>query len=520
MSGTSFVRRRWGWFIAAPMLAPVAVMWLPDGAFAATSDAAAIDWTALAATAAVAILSAGLATLLGAAMAAALTFTNLRGRAWWGTALLLPFVCPPLVWSLGQLHVFGAGGVIELALGTWWAGPRDALGRGGYLPTILVLAQIHAPLCLLILLRGFAGLRQAGFESARLFLSRRGLVRWGLVAVRGELTAAFLLATLLGMGNFAVPHVMQCRLVTQEIYLRMNAYLDPLGAVRGAAPLLVVALLVAVALFRFDRPRGETLPMANRGSNTILRGRRAGLVATMLGIYLVVVCVVPIATLVVECRGLGEFTQVVRDAATETANTLQIAAGASLLAVGLGAATAWGCDPRSPGWLNLLALVPLAVPPIVLGLAWSRFANRSWPVDLSVLGATSALVVLGQASRGWPFAARLLEAARRRTSPTWHDAARLSGLGAMARWRWISWPLVAGNAAAAALLVFVLTVGEVEISQLLCAPGSGTLGLRLFTFLHFGPAHVAAGLAVLQLGMSTLPVLIYFLLTDRLLEVV
>ena len=71
-----------------------------------------------------------------------------------------------------------------------------------------------------------------------------------------------------------------------------------------------------------------------------------------------------------------------------------------------------------------------------------------------------------------------------------------------------------------AILAYVLAVGEVEISQLLCAPGQGTLALRLFTFLHFGPSHVAAGLALLQLLIAVVPVLLYYLVCDRCLQVV
>jgi hypothetical protein len=38
--------------------------------------------------------------------------------------------------------------------------------------------------------------------------------------------------------------------------------------------------------------------------------------------------------------------------------------------------------------------------------------------------------------------------------------------------------------------------------------------------MHFGPVHVAASLALLQLAVAILPVLAYFLLTNRCLQVV
>ena len=73
--------------------------------------------------------------------------------------------------------------------------------------------------------------------------------------------------------------------------------------------------------------------------------------------------------------------------------------------------------------------------------------------------------------------------------------------------------------AAAFAIAFVLAIGEVEISQMLCAPGHGTLALRLFTFLHFGPASTAASLAMLQFLLAAAPVLLFHLVFNRPLQV-
>jgi iron(III) transport system permease protein len=193
------------------------------------------------------------------------------------------------------------------------------------------------------------------------------------------------------------------------------------------------------------------------------------------------------------------------------------AAGVALvagLAVGVWAAT------RARPAVDVLAIVPLGIPPLLLGLAYLRFYNRSWPVNLAVVGNTSALVILALAARGWPFVTRAAAAGRRRIAPEWLEAARLGRVGVLARFRRISLPLLADHVAVGAIVAFILAVGDVQITQMLCAPGTGTLALRLFTFLHFGPAHVAAALALLQLSLATVPLLVYFLVTNRWLQVV
>ena len=95
-----------------------------------------------------------------------------------------------------------------------------------------------------------------------------------------------------------------------------------------------------------------------------------------------------------------------------------------------------------------------------------------------------------------------------------------SGISMFRRWRWITWPWSRDYWLSAALVAYILAAGEVEICQLLCEPGQGTLALRLLTFLHFGPTQVTAGLALLHLLLVCIPALLYFLIADRCLRIV
>jgi ABC-type Fe3+ transport system permease subunit len=215
-----------------------------------------------------------------------------------------------------------------------------------------------------------------------------------------------------------------------------------------------------------------------------------------------------------QCRSLPLFLRAVREAAPETEN--------SLLVAGAAAGTACLAGTIVAAWLTflprlakrLLTLAPLGVPGLVVGLAYVRFYNRDWLLEPALLGG-SALVVLGLAFRAWPFAQRIVALGVEQMPRQWDEAAEIAG---MTRWRrrwWITFPLLRNDFLAAAAIAFVLALGDVEISQMLCAPGQGTLALRLFTFLHFGPTHVAASLAALLWGVALVPVLLYYLLLNR-----
>lgn len=506
--------------VTVALLFPLVVVWLPGGAVQRPAEPLTFAWESLVASLAVASAAAVLAVLVGGTLAAVLVLTDLPGRNLWATALLVPFLCPPTVWALGQVYCYGAGGLAERALGGLWRAVYARRGPGNYLPTVLVLAQIHAPLAMLIVGRGLGRLQHAGFEAARLQLSPWGLARWIARAVWPEAAAAGLLALALGLGNFAVPHVLQCRLYPIEVYARLTNYLDRTGAAWAALPLLAAALAAAAGIALVERNVRYATPGPANPRIPIRLGRKFWPAVGVLSLYAGLTSLLPLAAMIVECKSPALLLQTVRAAADETGHSLAIAGGAAVVAGLAGLLVGVWASARGRLSVDVLSILPLGVPALVLGLAYVRFYNRTWPVDLSALGSTSALVVLGLAARGWPFVTRVVASGHRRIATGWHDAARIGGLRGPRKWRWVTGPLVADPLAAGMIVAFVLALGDVEITQMLAAPGTGTLSLRLFTFLHFGPTHVAAGLALLQLTLAVVPVLAYLVLTNRYLEVV
>lgn len=507
-----------GWWVTLSL--PVLLVCLPDGTNAGASEATpAIGGGCWGASVLVAGAAALLAIAIGAALAGLFTLTDFPQPALGSTLALLPFVCPPAVWALGQVHGYGPGGLAERALGDGWRPLLVQLNSGHYLATVVVLAQIHAPLAMLIVGRGLSRVHLAGFEAALQCLPRRRLLRWLLGAVRGELTAAFLLAFALGLGNFAVPHVLQCRLYAIAVYERMTNYLDATGAAWAAIPLLLPTLIAAGLMAVSEGGAVYATAVPQRRLRVRL-GRRAWLAGGLLVLYLGLTTGLPLAATVTACQSWSHFLTALREAAPETENSVAIGLGAAAVACAGGLIMAAGIAGRARSWLNVAGMLPLGVPALIVGLAFARFFNRTGPVDLSGLGDTSWLVVLGLGFRGWPFATRVLVNGQRQQAPEWHELTRLSPVSRWRRWTWISGPLLADQLAAGAILAYVLAVGDVELSQMLCAPGEGTLALRLFTFLHFGPSHVAASLAVVQWIIAALPVLIYYLACDRCLPAV
>jgi iron(III) transport system permease protein len=166
-------------------------------------------------------------------------------------------------------------------------------------------------------------------------------------------------------------------------------------------------------------------------------------------------------------------------ARTSARNSVIFAAVLATSALGLGVVLGWTIGKRS-FWgrpvlrgavLGLLALAPAFS---ALGLLGIFGPVRAWPWPFSGREPTGA----GSSLESWtgfgtwlvwiwsslPAATALVTAATaaavERLEPTWEDAARLAGTGALRSWWTVSWPLVRPAALRAAAWVFVIALVE------------------------------------------------------------
>lgn len=485
----------WGLVVTNPADERVADMVVP-----------AIPWGTLGISLLVACAAGVLATVGGACLACVLELTDLRGGPLWLTLFMIPFACPGTVWTLSQTFAFGPGGAFEAWLGPSYSWVLATVG-GKYVAATLVLAQLHLPLAAMVITRGIRRLPRAGWEAACFYLPGARRVVWLCGALLRELTAAGLLASFLSLGNFQVPHVLQCRLYSVEIYLRLSSYLDQRGAAWVSLPILAASLMAAGTV-AWLIPR--SIPAASgRALHVWQWGRWSWLGQGALLLVVVVGEGLPMVSLVRECRSWSDWMVTVQAAGEEAKNSVQL--GATVAGVALLAALAVSVVSPTMGsvWPRASIALTLGVPSLLVGLAYSRSASWLAQQTQSTIGEFGGWLVAGLCFHAWPYSLRIVELGWEQVSPRWLEAARLSGMGWWPRVWNLFIPWLSEHAWAVVALAFTLTVGDVEITQLLCAPGEGTLALRLFTFLHFGPRHTAAGLAALQIVVSLLPLTMY-----------
>ena len=189
-------------------------------------------------------------------------------------------------------------------------------------------------------------------------------------------------------------------------------------------------------------------------------------------------------------------------------NTFVLALVVTAISVPLGTGVALALRrpdlPARSFWL-VAVLLPVVVPEFVLAYSWTQAYARAgftdsllgltWPGVLGPQGVVAVLVA-NAVPLSYLLAAVGLAA---RAEPDLERAARASGAGPVTVLRTITLPLLSPSIAAAAILVFVLSLGTFAIPQVLGAPaGFDTVTTRIYANLSLGgdPASFVEAVAL------------------------
>jgi len=159
-------------------------------------------------------------------------------------------------------------------------------------------------------------------------------------------------------------------------------------------------------------------------------------------------------------------------------------------------------------WLAIT--IPMALPGPLVGIGLIGLWNHPSVTALGIYGSRF-MPVLAALARYTPLGALVMIATLRRLNPELIDAARLLQASPIRRWLLIRLPLLAPGLLAAASVVFCLTLGELSATLMIAAPGSPTLTMRIYNYLHYGASSTVAGLTlvltalVLIMGALTAP---------------
>lgn len=416
------------------------------------------------------------------------------GRTLLNSALLLPMILPPFVGAIGVKAILGQAGALNSALIALdlmdpahpidWLGTHQMVG-------IIVMEILHLyPIVYLNAAAALANLDPA-LEEAAANLGCPPYRRFFRVTLPMIMPGVFAGGTIVFIWAFTelgVPLMFDFdRVSAVQVFRAIN----DLSGNPFPYALVVVLLVFSTGLYLlgkglFGRSSAAGGGRATTGRQRITLPFGTGLLWTALFSSVTLLAVLPhvgvfflsvskdwYQTVLPESLTLEFYQSALGHDLTlsSISNSLKYSTGAMVVAMLLGTGVAYvvvRTNILGRQLLDAMAMLPLAVPGVVLAFGFLAMTREGQPFDFLILGEDPVLLlVIAYAVRRLPYVVRSAAAGFQQVSVTLEEAAQSLGASPeRALWR-ITLPLVVPNLVAGGLLAFAFAMLEVSDSMIL-----------------------------------------------------
>lgn len=495
-------------------------------------------WEPLWNTLSVAVSTIAISIVLGGSLAWLVSRTDMFGRRWFATALIVPYMLPAWTFALAWTTLFknrtvgGQQGWLE-AIGLT---PPDWLAYGR-VPITIILALHYTPFVILLFGSALRRFDSQLEDSARILGAGRGRIAWSIVLplMKPALISALVLIFAKCLGEFGVAYVLglpvKFDVLATSLYRNIGSRQTGVAGVLAGAIMLmgILTLLIDAWLVREAR---RYVTVGSKGTmNRLTRLGRLRIVATgYAGTFFLFAVGLPLMTLFLSTvmRVPGRFswsnftldfwigrnldTVALRQGILLTPdfwaaawNTLWIVGSASVVS-GLCGLLVGYVAIRTPfrplgAFLRQVTFFPYLVPGIAFAAAYlSLFAVPRGPIP--ALYGTMAILILALIAEQMPYASRAGLSAMMQLGKEPEEAAQVAGSGWMHRMTRIVVPIQKGSLVTGVLLPFISGIKGLSLFVILAVPSTDVLttySLRLVDY-HYTQAANAVVLMVAGLA--------------------
>lgn len=451
---------------------------------------------------------------------------DFKGKEILNSLILVPLILPPFVGALGIRQILGQAGVFNsflIDLGLMDANaPHDWLGEGQLLGVVLMNALHLYPIAYLNISAALANVDPAMEEAAE-NLGCHGIRRLSRITLPMIMPGVFAGATIIFIWSFTelgVPLIFDFSRVTS---VQIFHGIKDLSGNPFPYALVVLMLLASVFFYLigkwlFGRDIGASSGRAATGRVLKQASPMANLLCIGSFVFVTGLAILPhigVTLLSLSEQWYGSIlprhwtNQHYLDALghpltlNSIGNSLKYASLATGVNVILGTAIAYVVvRTKLPGrqFLDATAMLPLAVPGLVLAFGYLAMTREGQLFDFLVLGENPMIIlIIAYAVRRLPYVVRSAAAGFQQTSVTLEEAAQNLGCPPLKALTKVTLPLIAANLIAGGLLAFSFAMLEVSDSLILAEqqqyfPITKAI-YALVTSLGNGP-HLASALGV------------------------
>ncbi len=492
-----------------------------------------IFWKPLLNTAIVSICVIVITLTLGSALGWLVSRTDLFGKRWFSTALVVPYMVPSWTFALAWLAIFrnrttgGLNGWVE-SLGL---NPPDWLSYG-IVPITIILALHYVPFVILLVGNALRQFDSQLEDSARTLGASPRIVTLKIILplLRPSIISASTLVFAKCLGDVGVTYILgvpvKIDLLATSLLRAISTGQDGMSAVLAGAIVILGAASVLIDM-KLLKVAQRFVTIGSKGSlyRTIRLGKWQWPAVTFTATVIVVSAVIPLLALflttVMRIPGIISYENftldfwVGRDLDTTALrqgilitgefwvaawNTIWMVGSASVAAGFLGLFVGY-LVVRSPitmvgAFLKQVTFLPYLVPGIAFAAAYlSMFATPRGPIP-SLYGTTWILVIALFASQ-MPFASRAGVAAMMQMGQEPEEAAKIVGAGWWRRALSIVLPIHKGALISGILLPFISGIKGLSLVILLAVPGTDLLTTYAVRLVDFGYTQAANAVAVM-----------------------
>lgn len=432
--------------------------------------------------------------ILSVPMAVLFTRFEFPGKALLNSLMLTPMILPPFVGAIGVRAMMGQAGAVNSLLMKFGLmdpqHPTDWLGQGQMLGIIIMNVLHLYPILYLNVSAALANLDPA-LEDAAANLGCPPWLRFWKITLPLIMPGVFAGGTIVFIWAFTelgVPLVFDFHRVTSvQIFDELKDLSGNFVPYALVAVLLVSTMLMYLTsklIFERDVSGGGGRATMGREIERLPIVLRWG--CTALFILCIALAVLPHAGVVL-LSFAGDWYRTVLPTGmtarhyqealsheltlTAISNSLKYASLATVLDLVLGVSVAY-VNVRTRLWgrqlLDAMAMLPLAVPGLVMAFGYLAMAREGQPYHFLMLGEDPVLLlVIAYSVRRLPYVVRSASAGFQQVSPSLEEAAQNLGCPPTQALVKITLPLIAPNLIAGGLLAFSFAMLEVSDSMIL-----------------------------------------------------
>jgi iron(III) transport system permease protein len=441
---------------------------------------------------------------LGLSYAFAVIFTDIPCRELFLVAAVFPLLVPPYISAIAWLDI--AGFIRQLAdalnLSGSFFNPCSAAG------VIFTMVCSYFPLVTLTACHGMKNIDSGLIDQSRLVHGDlRTIIRIIMPLLTPQIFTGAILVFVYAVSNYGVPSILMFPVFSVEIMSQISTFYDHREAVIYSAPLVMISLLAVVLQGAAEGRRRFDVVSGHRGKGAVFETGRL-MIPMLVVIAVTVLCssAVPVLFLIMRSIPLSSYLAAISVSWPDIAQSLQNSAIIATAAVIIGGFMAYHIERSGRSLkkiVNITAFIPFAVPPSLMALEMLRLASAN--ASVSLVRDSVFFAIYFFCFRFMIFPIKIVSASVSQIDAELEEASLFTGASLWKRCTGILIALNKNSIITAWLLVYILSMGDLEMNLLVLPPGAGSLPVRIFNMQHLGRMEVVSALCIINIALLAVP---------------